>query len=200
MPEKTPKSITIDPSRWVEDYGDYLLRFAQSRVGNPTAAEDLVQETFLAALKARDKFSGKSSVKTWLTGILKYKVIDHYRKDSRTDTFSELTSFYGREAEEMFGPNHHWRSDNISPPRDWQPEQLANIDRKEFMEQFRLCCDKLPEKIRQVFILREIDDLKTDEICTLLSISRQNLWTILHRARMALRRCLEKVWFADQPI
>ncbi len=200
MVEKTSKSSAIDPSRWVENYGDYLLRFAQSRVGNPTAAEDLVQETFLAALKARDKFTGKSSVKTWLTGILKYKVIDHYRKNSRTDTFSELTSFYGREAEEMFGSNHHWRSDNISPPRDWRPEQLANIDRKEFMEQFRICSEKLPEKIRQVFIMREIDDLKTDEICTRLSISRQNLWTILHRARMSLRRCLENVWFADQPI
>ncbi len=186
----------LDPATWVDDYGDALFRYAQYRVHDAAQAEDLVQDTFLAAIKALDRFGGRASVKTWLTGILKNKIIDHYRKSSRWSNFSDLTTFYDGEASEMFQENGHWKEESNKYPSEWRPEQLANLDRKEFWEQFRSCSNQLPEKIKQVFIMREVDGFSSPEICEMVGISRQNLWTILHRARMALRRCLEVHWFA----
>ena len=187
----------LDPATWVDDYGDALYRYAHYRVNDAAQAEDLVQDTFLAAIKALDRFKGKASVKTWLTGILKNKIIDHYRKSSRWTNFSDLTSFYEGESSEMFQENGHWKAESHKFPAEWRPEQLTNLDRKEFWDQFRSCADQLPEKIRQVFTMREVDGYSSSEICEVVGISRQNLWTILHRARMALRRCLEVHWFAD---
>lgn len=195
--ELTSKSAKQpDPALWVDQYGDSLYRFAYYRVNNSALAEDLVQDTFLAALKALDRFKGKASVKTWLTGILKNKIIDHYRKNSRVTNFSEISSFYEDEKDKAFKEDGHWRADASINPSEWRPEQVTNMDRKEFLEQFRLCADDLPEKIRQVFLLREVDGYSSPEICEMVGISKQNLWTILHRARMALRQCLEIHWFA----
>ncbi|NIR14014.1 MAG: hypothetical protein GWN86_08695, partial [Desulfobacterales bacterium] len=71
---------TLDPEAWVDQYGDYLYRYAISRIHEPAVAEDLVQETLLAALQGKEGFKGRSSEKTWLTGILKYKIVDYIRK------------------------------------------------------------------------------------------------------------------------
>lgn len=185
-----------DPSSWVDAYGDALYRFALYRVSNASIAEDLVQDTFLAAMKAKERFSGKSSVKTWLTGILKNKVIDYYRKKDRTQSLQAAAEFYEREESELFSEDGHWNYDHPNVPSDWSPQQVQKLDRKEFMAQFYECADKLPERIRQVFIMREIDGVTSPEICETMGISQQNLWTILHRARMALRDCLQKRYFA----
>lgn len=188
---KGEKSKMMDPAAWVDDYGDALLRFAYYRLNNQALAEDLVQDTFLAAFKAKDRFSGKATVKTWLTGILKNKIIDHYRKKNRTQSMSELATFYERQEEELFDQDGHWNYDNPSVPNDWQPEQVKQVNNADFMKQFHQCADKLPKKVRQVFIMREVDGYSSEEICEQLELSRANLWTILHRARMALRTCLE---------
>ncbi len=196
MSMESPEAEKPDPVQWVDEYGDPLYRFAYYRVNNAALAEDLVQDTFLAALKSLDRFKGKASVKTWLTGILKNKIIDHYRKNSRVTNFSELSSFYEDESGKNFQEDGHWRPDASSNPSEWNPEQVTNMDRKEFREQFRVCSDQLPEKIRQVFLMREVDGYSSPEICDVMGITKQNLWTILHRARMALRQCLEIHWFA----
>jgi RNA polymerase sigma-70 factor (ECF subfamily) len=128
------------------------------RVNNPSVAEDLVQETFLAGIKSLKNFGGRSTLKTWLTGILKFKVMDHYRKSSREKTFTQLSSFYEDEEKEHFGDNGHWLQGDFSPA-EWSAEQWENIDRKEFMSQFLLCSDKLPQKIRQVYLMREVTEL-----------------------------------------
>ena len=193
---ESPKVEKPDPARWVDDYGDSLYRFAHYRVNNTALAEDLVQDTFLAALKSLDRFKGKASVKTWLTGILKNKIIDHYRKNSRVTNFSELSSFYEDESGKSFKEDGHWRADMSGHPSQLTSEQVTSMDRKEFREQFNTCADQLPEKIRLVFLMREVDGYSSPEICDIVGISRQNLWTILHRARMALRQCLEIHWFA----
>ncbi len=186
----------MNPASWVDDYGDALYKFALFRVSDPTVAEDLVQDTFLAAFKAKDRFSGRSSVKTWLTGILKNKVIDHYRKKNRTQSMQATSEFFEREEADLFSSDGHWNYDNPNIPSDWKPEQVEKMDRGEFMVHFRSCSENLPEKTRQVFFMRELDGLSTEEICENLDITPQNLWTILHRARMALRQCLEKTFFA----
>ncbi len=189
----------MDPSKWVDAYGDALFRFAYFRVNNEALAEDLVQDTFLAAMKAKDRFSGRSSVKTWLTGILKNKVIDHYRKKNRTQSMSELAAFFEKEESELFSEDGSWDYQKGAVPSDWSPEQFEKLDRSEFMQHFHACASKMPEKIRQVFIMREIDGVSSPEICEQLDITPQNLWTILHRARMALRQCLEKNFLNPEP-
>lgn len=197
MSEEMPSPPKLDPSTWVDSYGDSLYKFAYFRVNNSALAEDLVQETFLAAIKGRDNFSGKASVKTWLTGILKNKVIDYYRKKNRTQSMQETAHFFEREEADLFSEDGSWNYDNPNVPSDWSPAQVQKMDRKEFMQQFYACSEKLPEKIRTVFIMREVDGVKSADICEQLDISPQNLWTILHRARMALRQCLEKHFFEE---
>ncbi len=183
-----------DPSTWLEAYGDYLYRFAYLRVNNQTVAEDLVQEAFLAGIKSLKNFAGRSTIKTWLTGILKFKIMDHYRKSKREKTFTELTSFYDDEEGRNFNDENHWSVTGGFSPADWSAEQWDSVDRKEFMAQFLKCADKLPPKIRQVYMMREIDGIESSEIVKELGITPQNLWTILHRARMALRKCLQDNW------
>lgn len=190
--DSSRESNALDPGTWVDAYGDALYRFALFRVNNSALAEDLVQDTLLAAMKAKERFSGRSSVKTWLTGILKNKIIDHYRKKDRMRSMSEMATFYEREEAELFSEDGHWNYDNPSAPKTWSPAQVEKLDRSEFMEHFHKCAEKLPEKIRQVFIMREIDGISSPEICEQLDITPQNLWTILHRARLALRGCLEQ--------
>ena len=85
-----PPERFLDPDHWVDAYGDYLYRCALQKVRDPAIAEDLVQETFLAALKSQKSFQGKASEKNWLVGILKNKVMDFWRKKSREEPLADL--------------------------------------------------------------------------------------------------------------
>ena len=171
----------------------YLLRVALLQLRDADLAEDVVQETLVAALGARDGFSGRSSVKTWLTGILKHKIVDAIRQKQRqpiiTATFDEETDL--DEFDPMFKDNGAW----AAPPADWGDPENA-LSRREFMDIMELCLEKLPSNTARVFVMREIMDLESDEICKELTITANNLWVILYRARMALRQCLEQNWFA----
>jgi RNA polymerase sigma-70 factor (ECF subfamily) len=173
----------------------YLLRVAQLQLRDGDLAEDVVQETLLAALKARDGFNGTSTVKTWLTGILKHKIVDairHRQREPRAlpaiEEEIDLDDF-----DPLFKDNGGW----AAAPSDWgDPENALN--RREFFDVMEICLDKLPANTARVFIMREVMDLGTDEICKELTITANNLWVILYRARMALRLCLEQNWFAAQ--
>jgi RNA polymerase sigma-70 factor (ECF subfamily) len=172
---------------WVDEHGDALYAFALCRVSNPAVAEDLVQETFLAALQS--KFDNRSSIRTWLTGILKHKILDYYRKSNRG--INALTE-QAEDVDSYFSEHGHWRS-AIEVWKD-KPDEL--LERKEFVQTLRACIEKLPDNQRAVFIAREIDDISGEKICNKLSISTTNLWVIMYRARDRLRRCLEEKWFA----
>jgi RNA polymerase sigma-70 factor (ECF subfamily) len=187
-----------DPERWVDDYGDYLFKFALVRLRDASRAEDAVQETFLAALKGGKSFQGRSAEKSWLVGILKNKIYDYFRKAGRETSFTDL-EFYADEESDRFVADGigagGWIHDR--GPQEW-PEPGASLDRKEFWKSFRDCASKLPRNVNRVFTLREVDGVESREICALLNISENNLWVMLHRARMALRRCLETNWFAKE--
>lgn len=185
----------LDPARWVDEYADYLYRFALARVRDHEVARDLVQETFLAALKARDRFAGRATERTWLTGILKNKVVDYYRRGKREPLIEDLAARNDTEAD-AFRDNGHWNYPGATTPREWEAARVAGMDREEFWRRFRACADKLPEQTRRVFVLREVDGLNGEDICRDLGLSSANFWTIMHRARAALRRCLEENWFA----
>jgi RNA polymerase sigma-70 factor (ECF subfamily) len=168
------------------------------RLRDSAKAEDAVQETFLAALKGGRNFQGRSAEKSWLVGILKNKVSDYFRKASRETTFTDL-EFYDDEESDRFIAGGAGAGGWIHElgPQDW-PNAGESLDQDLFWKIYRDCADKLPKKVAAVFHLREIDAIEGKEICAMLDISEGNLWVMLHRARMALRRCLETNWFARQ--
>lgn len=195
MPNPPPAPGLSDPERWVELHGDYLFGYAIMRLRDQSTAEDLVQETFLAALKGRKNFAGRSAEKSWLVGILKNKICDYYRKAGRETSFTDM-EFYSTEESRTFVADglakDTWQEK--AAPQDW-PAPGEGLDREVFWRAFQDCSGKLPEKVGAVFILREVDDIESREICAMLNISESNLWVMLHRARMALRRCMEANWF-----
>jgi RNA polymerase sigma-70 factor (ECF subfamily) len=198
LPAQAPGGLG-DPEAWVDAHGDYLFRYALTRLRDEALAEDMVQETFLAALRSGASFAGKSSPKSWLVGILKNKIIDHFRRTSRETSFTNL-EFYRDEEKERFVPDGVFQGGWIHElgPVEWTPEPGMSLDNEVFWKTFHDCAGKLPRNISHVFVLREVDELPASEICDLLNISPNNLWVMLHRARMALRRCLETNWFGRQ--
>ncbi len=185
-------TIRPQPEKWVEHYSDFLYRYAYSRVNDQTMAEDLVQETFLSALKAYDNFDGKSSERTWFVSILKHKIIDYYRKKSRTAKYFQDPGV--NEGADDYDDNGYWRLEHA--PADWGNHPEDVLHQKEFMLILRECISALPEKIAAVFTLREMEEIDSKDICKELDITSSNLWVILHRARNQLRKCLEINWFA----
>jgi RNA polymerase sigma-70 factor (ECF subfamily) len=181
--EGSPK---IDPDAWVDRYGDALFHFALARVKNREIAEDLVQETFLAAVKSQDRFKGRSSEKTWLFGILKHKVIDHYRKN-KSILYEQDLSLGTENLDAFFNAKGAWQT----LPAHWQLNPGKSQEVREFLDHFYSCLADLPKRTADVFAYREIDGLSTKEICKLLDITAGNCWVILYRARMLLRKCLE---------
>jgi RNA polymerase sigma-70 factor (ECF subfamily) len=186
----------IDPAAWVDEHGDYLFRYALVRLRNSARAEDAVQETLLSAFQNLNSYSGRSTERTWLTGIIKHKIVDQFRRSSRevpldpseTD-LSEFDPLFERTDEFK----DHWH-DTLSP-RIWGRSPEDAVTRSEFFSVLQECMSKLPERIANAFNLREMDELETDEICDILEISESNFWVMMHRARMSLRRCIEINWF-----
>src|SRR5215470_16741242 len=190
-------AAATDPERWVDEHGDILYRYAIERVRRPDVAQDLVQETFLAAVRTYDRFRGGSTVRSWLCGILKHKICDYYRKLGRETSFTDL-EFLADEYAEKFVPEGYWV--HMNGPRDWKPEAEEVMHREEFWKVMRDCLAKLPERVATVFMMREMDEIESKEICATLSISESNLWVMLHRARMALRECLAMNWFENPEV
>ena len=185
----------VDPERWVQEHGDILFGFAAARVRNHAIAQDLVQETFLAAIKAKSGFAGRAKERSWLFGILRHKLADYYRLQNREVAIADLESPLSEE-DGAFGASGVGKDGwvNALAPQAWRtPEQ--DLVTKEFQEVFKSCLSRLPGKVAQVFQMREIDGVPSDEICKDLGVSPNNVWVMLHRARMALRRCLEVHWF-----
>lgn len=197
-PPTKPVAGLSDPERWVDEHGDYLFKFALMRLRDPAKAEDAVQETFLAALKGGKSFAGRSAEKSWLVGILKNKIYDHFRKASRETSFTDL-EFYSDEESDRFVTDGLGQGGWIHElgPQEWT-NQGEGLDNELFWKTYRDCSGKLPKNVAAVFNLREVDGIESKEICSLLNITESNLWVMLHRARMALRRCLETNWFGKQ--
>ena len=190
-------AAATDPERWVDEHGDVLYRYALERVRKPDVAQDLVQETFFAAMRGYEKFAGQSSVRSWLCGILKHKLCDYYRKRGRETSFTDL-EFLADECAEKFVPEGYWV--HVNGPREWKPEADEVMHRDEFWKVMRDCLAKLPERVATVFMMREMDEVGSKEICATLSISDSNLWVMLYRARMALRECLAINWFENPEV
>jgi RNA polymerase sigma-70 factor, ECF subfamily len=179
----------------VAQHRDYLYRYALLQLRDASRADDVVQETLLAAVESPDRFSGRSSLRTWLTGILKHKIIDVFRKQAREHTVDDPM---GAESDEEFADLYfnkqdtdHWHSF----PTSWgNPER--SLEDKRFWEVFDQCSQQMPGQVARVFHMRELMGLETEQICQELGITPTNCWVMLYRARMNLRQCLETRWFA----
>jgi RNA polymerase sigma-70 factor, ECF subfamily len=192
----TTNETVFDAGQWVDAHGDFLYSFAFSRTRDQWIAEDLVQDTLLAAMQARNSFAEKSSERTWLCGILKHKILDHFRKSSRevelTDEEADLTSYDYLFREEGVWKGH-WTAE--ARPIVWNdnPEQV--LEHTEFRGILTHCLGELPGRVANCFTLREMDGFESKEICTILGISPSNFWVMMHRARLHLRRCIDFNWF-----
>ncbi|WP_316821737.1 sigma-70 family RNA polymerase sigma factor [Pedobacter gandavensis] len=183
----------IKPIHWTANYADYLYNYAFMRVNDKEEAQDLVQETFLAALEKTKNFEGKSTEKTWLTAILKYKIIDHYRKKSSGLISKNLVLEEENIQTDFFNQDDgHWKPPH--EPKEFPAQQPEPLQHQEFHKVLNSCMKKLPDLWFAVFSMKHIDEEETTVICTQLKVSPSNFWVIIHRAKLSLRACLQKYW------
>lgn len=181
--------MDVNPAE-LESHRKYLVRLATLQLRDETLAQDVVQDVMTAALTA--SYSGQSALKTWLTGILKHKIVDTIRRESRfvamaADDNDEIPE---NAYDDLFTANNHW----AEAPSNWRAPDEALSD-QQFQAIFQLCSERLQKKHAQIFMMREVMDMPIEEICNHLEITTTNCSVILYRARMSLRLCLEQRWF-----
>jgi RNA polymerase sigma-70 factor (TIGR02943 family) len=193
--EKLPRGLNVE--NWVSLYSDYLYNYATYRVNNTEEARDLVQDTFLSALKAKDSFRHESNEKTWLVSVLKNKIIDYYRKKS-TQSMQEsldkhqIAGGYNDYFNEDGNHAGHWS--DAAEPKTGYNAAYQQLENKEFYDILNRCLGVLPQKWAAIFRLKNMEDVETDDICKELNITPSNYWVMMHRAKLQLRQCMETNW------
>jgi RNA polymerase sigma-70 factor (ECF subfamily) len=180
----------FSPDEWVDRHGPYLYRYALSRVRRQEVAEELVQDALLAAWRGRQSFTGRASERTWLAAILKRKIIDWLRasvKRRRHDAAGHDVW-----AAAQFAPRGTWRT---APGHIGDGVPTDGPTREEFWREFQACLDALPLRLRDVFVLKYLDESPSEDVCARAGVSAGNLWVMLHRARLRLAACLTEHWF-----
>jgi RNA polymerase sigma-70 factor, ECF subfamily len=176
-------TLHSEPVNWVDQHGDYLYHYALGQLCDQADAEDLVQETFLAAFKARDRFHGRSSERTWLFSILRHKICDHFRQRCRERAASDFSSKLESDpCDRSMLWLHETAAECLSPAR--------RIDLKDFRQSLETALHSLPPRIAQAFTMYEMEECSGAEVRRHLDISEANLWTMVHRARKRLRELL----------
>ncbi|MBL1351937.1 MAG: sigma-70 family RNA polymerase sigma factor [Zetaproteobacteria bacterium] len=179
----------MNADAWLNEHGDYLYRFALSKVHDDELAADMVQEALLAAWRGKSRFKGDSTLRTWLVSILKHKIIDHIRKDIRQRKISDALE--NDPSSHFFSESGEWQTN----PRTWHDNPEQCCDDLKFRLVLKECLTRLPEKQRRVFELRELADEDTDTICKACDVTSTNLHVLMYRARLSLQACLQKHWF-----
>jgi len=183
---------SLDPSRWIDDFSDYLYRYAYSRLRDANAAEEVLQETFLAGVRYSEQFSGRGTEQAWLLGILKRKIIDFVRKRSKHAGVTGLEDETDPSAL-LFDAQGNWKPDafgSSSPDQRMQMDELWGV--------VRTCLTTLPSGQADVFVLSVMEEMDSDEICSELEISSSNFWVRMHRARLGLAKCVSEKWHMNE--
>lgn len=186
----TAGSNDLNTQMWLEEYGDYLFRYALLKVKDTHFAEDLVQETLLAAISAKNDFSHQSTIRTWLIGILKHKLVDHFRRQEHEIIMTDLVDQDEEDnLDDFFKTNGSW----IDKPDTFPNPELA-FQQKEFWKVFQRCLSGLKLKQIEVFLAKEIHGMSNEDICKNFSLNPTNTWVLMHRARLSLHKCLKTHW------
>ncbi len=192
MTDNSPKKYSSqDAKQWVDLYGDRLYRYALSRINKVEVAQDLVQETFLSAFKAREQYRGEASEFSWLISILKNKIMDFLRAKYKTRS-SEQINIDDLSVDHLFKMAQ--RECHKKSPSNWIPNPNELLEKKEFWKIFEMCLGKLAAVGAQAFTMREVEHMNVKEICNILGITTSNLYVLLHRARSLLRDCIDTHW------
>ncbi|HQW54264.1 MAG TPA: RNA polymerase factor sigma-70 [Acinetobacter sp.] len=183
----------LQNTEYLHDLRQQMMKFAVLQLSSFQQAEDVVQEALTSAFEHLKSFSGRAAFKTWVFAILKNKIIDLVRQKSRLVTMTEL--FDDPESDlsidELFDSGGHWHKYEV--PKAWQsPEEM--IEQHDFWIIFDACLNDLPAKYAQVFMLREMIELSSEEICQKLELTISNLNVLMYRSRARLRECLEDKW------
>lgn len=181
-------SKKLNPNKWVDRYSDYLYNYTIVRVNDREVANDLISETFLAALKSAKYFKGEATERTWLISILKRKIIDYYRKINSRKGKAEVKIDYSDDEN-----SGEWLEEQVADQFDRTAED--EMENNELGLAILECLDSINEKHAAIFKRKTIDGADTEAICNEFNITPSNLWVIIHRARTALAACLEKNWF-----
>ena len=177
-----------DITRWVEQYTNKLLSWAYHKTSDKMLAQDLVQDVFLAAAEQYFAFKHNSQPKTWLFAILNNKIAEHYRKLSSRPQVAFMS-------DQFFNEEGNWKEE--SKPQEWADEdENSLLDNHEFINVWHQCIGKLPELQSACVRFKFINGMESEVICQDLNITPSNYWQLLHRARLQLRNCLEKIWFS----
>jgi RNA polymerase sigma-70 factor (ECF subfamily) len=183
---------------WVYEHGDDLYGWALHKTGDRETAEDLVQDTFLAAIRSVKSFKGQSQPKTWLYAILKNKITDHFRDAYRRSQMGDRPRSSAPQtneglADSFFDDVGNWKEP--FHPADWHEMKDELLDDNEFRSVFEYCMKELPEHWSDALKFKYLMGKDGNVICQELDVSRSNYWQILHRAKVQVRVCLEKYWF-----
>lgn len=177
------------PGKWVELYGDYLYRYALSRLRDPSVAEDCVQETLLAGIQNLNKLDGRQDLKFWLRAVMRNKIIDVFRSRER-----QPNRDLGEDGEILDSALFKYTGIASIFPEAWKFDPRKQTEHAEFRKIFRQCLDNLKEPMREAFELRMVEGLDAKEVCKVMRIEPNHLWVLLHRARKDLKKQLEKNW------
>jgi RNA polymerase sigma-70 factor (TIGR02943 family) len=176
--------------KWMTDYSDVLYRYALQRLQEEELCKDILQEVFLAAWRNMDTYKGEASIKNWLFVILKNKITDQYRKSNSQMVLETIQQEHNDHS--FFDEEDHWRKGMY--PKQWSVDFNNQVEAKEFQQVFSSCGKKLKQLQHNVFVLKYVDGLSSEEICSGLGLTSGNYWVLLHRAKVQLRACLEKNW------
>jgi len=187
----SPHTHTLNPAAWSNNHGAYLTNVALGKLRNLSTAEDLVQETYLAAWRARNKFAGRAAERTWLTRILLNKIADHYRSTARKPSVAVSQLGSENSNEEILDALFQARPDSYASS---QAGPSTAAERSEFVRLVEEFLDEVPEQAAAAFRMRELQGLSTNDIVGRLGITPNHLWVLIHRAKKALRRKMERIW------
>lgn len=186
--------MTGNLHRELEALRPALVRFAVLQLRNETLAEDVVQDALIAVLEKPGRFAGQSSLRTYVTGILKHKIVDVMRASRREFQIEAGEGESDADViDALFKPDGH----TVDMPRSWGDPD-ATLEQKDFFRVLEVCLERLPARTARIFTMREWLELDTDEICKEMGISTANVWVILYRARVQLRECLDLNWFGNR--
>lgn len=180
---------SLELAKWVSEHTEEMYKWALYKTSSRELAEDLVQDTFLAAAEKLSGFKNQSTPKTWLFSILNNKIVDFYRQKVKTPVAKDDTLFAS-----LFDQGGDWEVSKR--PKAWHDEEHI-LDNNDFQQILQQCLDALPERWSISVKLKYLMGKNGEEICQELSITPTNLWQIVHRAKVQLRNCIENGWFKN---